>query len=713
MVVFAREMEAELTDAALTMFDKMMGGVFCKADRRHKDNLVNRAKILDSSARTLLGMAKAMLIARANGTDPLAAVERTIGWQRLEEMVEAMDQNLGGTRADNLAEVIEGYPRIHRIATIILAAFTFRSWKSTDSLLTALEVLRQLYASGERKLPASVPTAFLAPVWRKLIGPGPVIDRRSWEVAVIMTLRDRLRAGDIWVEGSRAFRAFDDFLLPATAFAAKRKADELGLAVPDRFETWRDERLETLERRLREVATLASAGELPEALITEAGLSINPIRQNESDVDDIARRLYGILPRLRVTELLAEVHSWTGFAERFVHLRTGEAPEDPIALMTAVLADATNLGLARMAWSSGVFSHTQLLWTAEWHLRDETYQAALACLVDAIHAQPFTALWGDGETSSSEGQFFRAGGHGEARADHNAHYGSEPGIKFYTHVSDRFAPFYIKVIAANASEAAHVLDGLLHHESSLSIREHYTDTGGATEHVFGLCHLLGFRFAPRLRDLSDRRLYVVDRRADHGALNCLIGGAIDLRKIEENWDETLRMTASIRAGTVAPSVLMRRLAAYPRQNALARALREIGCLERTLFILDWISDPGLRRRSNAGLNKDEARNSLARALFFHRHGEIRDRTFENQRYRASVLNLTIAAIVLWNTIYLSHAVAELRAQSETLPDKMLAHIAPLGWEHISFNGDYVWPSQPLKQGFRPLRNPRSAFLDAA
>jgi TnpA family transposase len=182
------------------------------------------------------------------------------------------------------------------------------------------------------------------------------------------------------------------------------------------------------------------------------------------------------------------------------------------------------------------------------------------------------------------------------------------------------------------------------------------------------------RFAPRLRDLSDRRLYVVDRRADHGTLNCLIGGAINFRRIEENWDETLRMTASIRAGTVAPSVLMRRLAAYPRQNALARALREIGCLERTLFILDWISDPALRRRSNAGLNKGEARNSLARALFFHRHGEIRDRTFENQRYRASGLNLTIAAIVLWNTIYLSRAVAELRAQSETLPDKLLAHI---------------------------------------
>jgi hypothetical protein len=88
--------------------------------------------------------------------------------------------------------------------------------------------------------------------------------------------------------------------------------------------------------------------------------------------------------------------------------------------MTALLADATNLGLTRMARSAGAFSHSRLLWIAEWHVRDETYQAALACLIDAIHAQPFTRVWGDGDTSSSDGQFFRAGGHGEARADYNA-----------------------------------------------------------------------------------------------------------------------------------------------------------------------------------------------------------------------------------------------------------------------------------------------------
>ena len=599
------------------------------------------------------------------------------------------------------------------MSPVVLGAFAFRSWKEHDPLLTALDVVRELHASGAKKLPPRAPMGFLRPIWRKVVKTDVGTDRRAYEVAVMMALRERLRSGDVWVEGSRAFRAFDDFLLPRDAFENRREADELGLAVPDRFEDWRDDKTRRLETRLREVDALTAAGDLPEASLTEEGLSISPIRAAENEaVDAITRRLYAMLPRLRITELFAEVHGWTSFADRFVHLRAGAPPDDPRALMTAVLADATNLGLTRMARSTGAFSHSRLLWIAEWHVRDETYQAALACLSDAIHAQPFTKVWGDGGTSSSDGQFFRAGGHGEARADHNAKYGSEPGVKFYTHVSDRYAPFHSKVIAANASEAAHVLDGLLHHESSIDIREHYTDTAGAIDHVFGLCHLLGFRFAPRIRDLADRRLYIVGARTAYKALDPLIGGTIDFRIIAENWDELLRLAASIKAGTVAPSAILRRLAAYPRQNALAKSLKEIGRLERTLFMLDWISDPALRRRTNAGLNKGEARNALARAVFFHRLGEIRDRTFENQRYRASGLNLAVAAIILWNTVYLGRAVDELRSRGEIVPDELLAHVAPLGWEHIAFNGDYVWPHDALET-FRPLRNPRAEFLDAA
>jgi hypothetical protein len=106
-----------------------------------------------------------------------------------------------------------------------------------------------------------------------------------------------------------------------------------------------------------------------------------------------------------------------------------------------------------------------------------------------------------------------------------------------------------------------------------------------------------------------------------------------------------------------------------------------------LVTLDWISEPDLRRSTGQELNKGQARNSLARAVFIHRLGEIRDRTYENQQHRCSGLNLLVTAIILWNTRYLEHAVTALR---ETEADQLLAHLSPLGWEHINLTGDYVW-----------------------
>ena len=139
------------------------------------------------------------------------------------------------------------------------------------------------------------------------------------------------------------------------------------------------------------------------------------------------------------------------------------------------------------------------------------------------------------------------------------------------------------------------------------------------------------------------------------------------------------------------------------------ALREIGRIERTLFTLDWLKNIDLRRRANAGLNKGEARNALARAIFFYRLGEIRDRSFESQVYRASGLNLLIAAIILWNTRYLEQAFVELERQSVNVAPTIVTHVAPLGWEHIGLTGDYVWSDgeHPPKDAFRQLRRRKS------
>jgi hypothetical protein len=124
-----------------------------------------------------------------------------------------------------------------------------------------------------------------------------------------------------------------------------------------------------------------------------------------------------------------------------------------------------------------------------------------------------------------------------------------------------------------------------------------------------------------------------------------------------------------------------------------------------MFILDWLQNAELRRRVQARLNKGEARNGLARVVFFHRLGEIRDRSFEQQSYRASGLNLLTAAIVPWNTAYLQQATEALRKQGP-IDETLLPYLSPLGWEHINLTGDYIWRSRsvPPLGRFRPLRS---------
>jgi TnpA family transposase len=163
---------------------------------------------------------------------------------------------------------------------------------------------------------------------------------------------------------------------------------------------------------------------------------------------------------------------------------------------------------------------------------------------------------------------------------------------------------------------------------------------------------------------------------------------------------------------VPPSVILKKLAAFPRQNALHRALREMGRLERAILTCDWLLDPELRRRSNGNLNKGESRHALARAVFFHRLGELRDRSFENQAYRASGLNLLVAAIILWNTRYLQAAFGTIRDRGNAAPPEMVRHVAPLGWEHIGLTGDYVWAAdaQPAPGTLRPLRDRTSLLV---
>lgn len=706
LVATVLETQATLIDEILSIHDRIVGALFNRAKKTHAECFQKSGKAVNEKLRLYSKIGRALLTAKAEGGDPFAAIETVISWERFTASIGETEKLAQPAEFDYLPLVGDGYTQLRRYVPTLLGSLDFKAAAPYQEILVAIETLKLMNERQLRKVPDGAPTSFVRKRWQSLVYTEDGIDRRFYELCVLSELRNCLRSGDIWVRGSRQYKDFEEYLLPSSHFSQQLEKQDLGLGVVLNCDRFLEARLALLGSELAKVEVLAAQNGLPDVSITDSGLKISPlINAVPDEADSLMRQAYALLPHVKITDLLQEVDAWTGFTKNFTHLKSGEQASDRNLMLTAILADGINLGLTKMAESCPGTTYAKLSWLQAWHIRDETYTAALAELVDTQSRQQFASLWGEGKTSSSDGQWFRAGGTGQAASHHNAKYGNEPGVTFYTHISDRYSPFHTKVISVPVRDATHVLDGLLYHESELEIEEHYTDTAGFTDHVFGLMHLLGFRFAPRIKGLKDKNLYISSDPKLYPTLSAagLLDG-LNLKLIRANWDQILRLAASIKQGTVTASLMLGKLGSYQRQNGLATALRELGRIERTLFSLDWIQSVELRRRVQVGLNKGEAKNALARAVFFNRLGELRDRSFENQRYRASGLNLVIAAIILWNTVYLERAVQALRDRGVPVDDSLLPHLSPLGWEHINLTGDYTWKPVKIKKGrFLPLR----------
>ena len=707
LVALVIEGMATVIDEIIDLHDRIMGKLFAAAKNKHQQQFQALGKAINDKVRLYGRIGRALLDAKQSGSDPFAAIESIISWDDFTTSVSEAQKLAQPEDFDFLHRIGDSYATLRRYSPALLDVLKLQAAPAAKEVMTAIEALRAMNTSGTRKLPEDAPTKFIKKRWEKLVVTDYGIDPRYYELCALSELKNALRSGDIWVQGSRQFKDFEEYLVPNERFISLKQSNELPLAIETDCDQYLHDRILLLEQQLSITNRLASANDLPDAIITESGLKVTPL---DAALPDAAQALIDqaaqLLPHVKITELLLEVDEWTDFTAQFTHLKTGDTVKDKTLLLTTILGDGINLGLTKMAESCPEVTYSKLSWLQAWHVRDETYSSALATLINAQLNQSFAENWGDGTTSSSDGQRFRAGGRAESTGHINPKYGSEPGRLFYTHISDQYAPFSSKLVNVGVRESTYVLDGLLYHESDLRIEEHYTDTAGFTDHVFGLMHLLGFKFAPRIRDLGDTKLFIPKSEVAYNALKPMIGGTVNIKQIKAHWNEILRLATSIKQGTVTASLMLRKLGSYPRQNGLAVALRELGRIERTLFILEWLQSVELRRRVQAGLNKGEARNALARAVFFNRLGEIRDRSFEQQLYRANGLNLITAAIVLWNTVYLERATNALLANGNMFDSDHLQYLSPLGWEHINLTGDYLWKSR-VKVGsgkFRPLRS---------
>ena len=251
-----------------------------------------------------------------------------------------------------------------------------------------------------------------------------------------------------------------------------------------------------------------------------------------------------------------------------------------------------------------------------------------------------------------------------------------------------FVPRHLS--AAPRSAACFVADQL----------EHTTDTAGYTEIVFARFHLLGLQFAPRIRDLGAQRLYRLDAPPRKERVAVLLKGLVRSKTLLDNWDELLRVAGSLKLGWVTASLLISKLQAGARENVLSRALRDLGRLVKTQFILRWIENPDYRRRIHRQLNKGEALHALRRFLFFAHQGKVQRRQADQQTNQVLCLNLVTNAIVTWNA-----AIERLRAEGRIGRDIDLGHLSPALYGHVNPYGKYRFEIEGRAPGLRPLRSP--------
>ncbi|WP_057460922.1 Tn3 family transposase [Pseudovibrio sp. POLY-S9] len=677
------EWAASIADTVVETHDRIVSKTWREAKKISALHFEQAQADIASTLAEFQALGTTLLMARGDDLALGEAIDASCSWAGLETLVAMATQLIKPAMAEPMDHIEKAVHSFKLYGKRMLSVLDIRGATVVQPLLDAAAIIRE---------GADIPTksrAFLPArsKWDKQLRKPDTNEERLWIVAVMFRLQEAFRSNDIWLDHARRYADDRKVLVPLET--AKTMP---GLDLPLDPRVWIEDRKRRLEDGFERLAAAVRDGALPNGIIEDGQLRIERLKADvPEEAADLVLDLYRRLPPAKITDILQDVAEVTGFTEAFTHLRTGTPCKDIIGLLTVLLGEGLNVGLSKMAAATADHEYSQLSRLSRWFVENDAINEALAIVLDAQSKLPMAQYWGSGQTSSSDGQFFPTTRQGEAMNLINTKYDAHvPGLKAYTHVSDLYGPYWINSIPATVSEAPYILDGLCLSEIGKKIKEHYADTGGFTDLIFATFALLGYRFIPRIRDLKSKRFYVFDLKSVPKELKCLIGGKVREQTFIDNWGDVLRCTATMRAGKVPPSQILKRLSARPRKNDLAIAMREIGQIERTLFVIEWALDMDMQRRSTVGLNKGEAHHALKNALWIGRQGEIRDRTTESQHFRLACLNLLTAIIIFWNTDQLGNAVLQRQSAGLDTPEFLLRHISPLGWEHILLIGQYIW-----------------------
>ena len=592
----------------------------------------------------------------------------------------------------------------------ILDPLEIRSATQDESLLAAWHEVGVRRDARRKDVPLALDLSFASQRWRAFVAPvtgnAPAIDRRGLEVCVFVHLADALRSGDLFVVGSERFADYRAQLLPWSACAPKVSTYCAAVGLPAKGA----DAVGTLKAELAAVAEAVDAG-FPD----NSALGIDPdgtphLRQlpratPPEGLVAFEAALREHLPERHLLDVLKRAEHWSRFTRHFGPPSRSEpklARPVPRYLFT-IFGYGCNLGPAQTArHAPGLVSAQAMRRINAQHIDAGRLEKAMVDLIGAYARFPLPLHWGLGRAAIADGT------HAALRENNllgsrHIRYGGFGAIAYH-HIADSYVALFTTAIPCGVWEAVHILDGLLKNESRLQPDTLHADTQGQSEPVFGLSRLLAIRLMPRMRGLGDAVFYRPDRAAHYRHIDALFSGEIDWALIATHWRDMLQVVLSIQAGSVMPSMLLRKLGSFNRQNRLYRAFRELGRVERTLFLLRYLADVELRRSIRAETTKVETFNEFLDWIAFG-GPVIRSGDPVEQEKSLKYASLVANAVMLSNVVDMSTTLAAMAEVGETVTPELVAALSPYMREHIRRFGQYALDMDDLPGPLDPRPSP--------
>jgi TnpA family transposase len=377
-----------------------------------------------------------------------------------------------------------------------------------------------------------------------------------------------------------------------------------------------------------------------------------------------------------------------------------------VTIAAALTAHALNVGYVPVISESvPALTRSRISHVNQNYLRPENYTLANGALITAQDDIDLARRWGGGLVAGIDGMRFVVPVRSIHARPNSKYFGRRRGATWLNMLSDQGVGLAGRVLSGTPRDSLHVIDLIYSQDAGRRPEVIVTDTGSYSDIVFGLITLLDFDYRPQLADLPDSKLWRIDQAADYGPLNQAARGKIDLARIRRHWPDIQRLIVSIHTGAVPAYDALRILAPGGSPTQLGDALAQYGRIFKTLHILSYVDDEPYRREIKAMRNLQEGRHDLARTAFHGRKGELRHGYRDGMEDQLGALGLVLNAITLWNTVYLDHAIDQLRAAGYPVLDADLERLSPYMRRHINFHGHYFFARPDLRGNRRALRDP--------